>query len=307
MSSSTPKIHPLLVKISQQWSTCADCDASDPDWAELNRGTFICLQCSGVHRSFGTHVSKVRSSTLDEWTKSMAGAMQASNIEFNKVYEYHVPEAYRKPTIHTNRANREKYLQAKYIGLESYSVSGKLIPAFHQQQWLKSPSLPPVFDEYCKDDEKSAGVNNDAKDQGMKATTGVIIIHCVSAANLPTADLLSPSDPYVKVHNNVNGQSVTSRAIQDNNDPVFNETLQPLTIDEEQAISIEIYDEDTMSADDLLCTHTVHIGKECEPGKQTELKLEMQLEPQYMYSCKFKKKKNKTPTLVLNITYTKLA
>jgi hypothetical protein len=32
----------------------------DPKWASWSLGTFICLQCSGVHRSLGTHISKVR-------------------------------------------------------------------------------------------------------------------------------------------------------------------------------------------------------------------------------------------------------
>lgn len=39
---------------------CADCDNIDPDWASLNLGVVICIECSGVHRSLGVHVSKVR-------------------------------------------------------------------------------------------------------------------------------------------------------------------------------------------------------------------------------------------------------
>jgi stromal membrane-associated protein len=38
---------------------CADCGASDPKWASANIGVFICLKCCGVHRSLGTHISKV--------------------------------------------------------------------------------------------------------------------------------------------------------------------------------------------------------------------------------------------------------
>jgi hypothetical protein len=47
---------------------CADCEAAYPDWASVNLGVFVCLRCSGLHRQVGTHISKVRSTTLDTWT-----------------------------------------------------------------------------------------------------------------------------------------------------------------------------------------------------------------------------------------------
>jgi hypothetical protein len=46
-------------------NTCADCDASNPDWISMNLGIIICKECSGSHRSLGVHISKVRSTTLD--------------------------------------------------------------------------------------------------------------------------------------------------------------------------------------------------------------------------------------------------
>ncbi|KAI8538404.1 hypothetical protein RHMOL_Rhmol09G0100200 [Rhododendron molle] len=44
---------------------CVECGSPDPDWASLNLGILMCIECSGVHRNLGVHISKVRSITLD--------------------------------------------------------------------------------------------------------------------------------------------------------------------------------------------------------------------------------------------------
>jgi Arf-GAP with GTPase, ANK repeat and PH domain-containing protein 1/3/4/5/6/9/11 len=41
--------------------------STDPDWASLNLGVLVCIECSGIHRNLGSHISRVRSLDLDEW------------------------------------------------------------------------------------------------------------------------------------------------------------------------------------------------------------------------------------------------
>lgn len=41
---------------------------ADPEWASFNLGMFVCIDCSGIHRSLGAHVSKVKSIRLDDWS-----------------------------------------------------------------------------------------------------------------------------------------------------------------------------------------------------------------------------------------------
>lgn len=54
------KASPLVKMVLEENNTCADCGKSKPDWVSLNLGILVCLECSGVHRSLGVHVSKVR-------------------------------------------------------------------------------------------------------------------------------------------------------------------------------------------------------------------------------------------------------
>ena len=46
---------------------CADCGGGDPVWASLNLTSLFCIDCSGIHRNLGVHISRVRSLELDDW------------------------------------------------------------------------------------------------------------------------------------------------------------------------------------------------------------------------------------------------
>lgn len=38
-----------------------------PEWASVNLGVLMCIECSGIHRNLGSHISKIRSLGLDDW------------------------------------------------------------------------------------------------------------------------------------------------------------------------------------------------------------------------------------------------
>lgn len=59
-----------------------------PEWASLNLGVLFCIECSGVHRNLGSHISKVRSLTLDEWPPGhLAVMLSIGNGLANSVWE----------------------------------------------------------------------------------------------------------------------------------------------------------------------------------------------------------------------------
>ncbi|KAB2090430.1 hypothetical protein ES319_A03G123000v1 [Gossypium barbadense] len=69
---------------------CAECNAHEPDWASLNLGILLCIECSGVHRNLGVHISKVRSLTLDVkvWEPSIVELFRTlGNAYCNSIWE----------------------------------------------------------------------------------------------------------------------------------------------------------------------------------------------------------------------------
>jgi len=56
---------------------CAECGLKHPQWASVSFGTVFCLECSGIHRSLGVHISFVRSIAMDSWTTPQLTIMKA--------------------------------------------------------------------------------------------------------------------------------------------------------------------------------------------------------------------------------------
>ncbi|KAF9224689.1 ArfGap-domain-containing protein [Gyrodon lividus] len=119
MSSSISKIaternHRTLIELVTKPGNdvCADCKARAPRWASYNIGIFIC-----IHRKIGTHVTKVKSITLDAWSKEQVELMKENgNIKSNALYN---PNETRHPPpanmIDSERDSElEKFIRSKY-------------------------------------------------------------------------------------------------------------------------------------------------------------------------------------------------
>ncbi|XP_045337779.1 arf-GAP with GTPase, ANK repeat and PH domain-containing protein 1 isoform X7 [Leopardus geoffroyi] len=95
-------------------SHCVDCETQNPNWASLNLGALMCIECSGIHRNLGTHLSRVRSLDLDDWPIELIKVMSSIGNELaNSVWE-ESSQGRTKPSLDSTREDKERWIRAKY-------------------------------------------------------------------------------------------------------------------------------------------------------------------------------------------------
>ncbi|PWY93450.1 ArfGap-domain-containing protein [Aspergillus sclerotioniger CBS 115572] len=94
---------------------CADCQALNPGWASWNLGIFICMRCASLHRKLGTHISKVKSLSMDTWSDDQVDNMKShGNNIMNKIYN---PRNVKPPVptdVDESDVCMERFIRQKY-------------------------------------------------------------------------------------------------------------------------------------------------------------------------------------------------
>jgi hypothetical protein len=99
--------------------TCADCGKKGPDWASVNLGIYVCIDCASIHRRLGATISRIKSIKLDQWTAEMTevfpnnaslgnitlvlmlfsqAMLNVGNLKAKKEFEAKVPSIWTRPT-----------------------------------------------------------------------------------------------------------------------------------------------------------------------------------------------------------------
>ncbi|KAG0197100.1 hypothetical protein BGX28_009383, partial [Mortierella sp. GBA30] len=122
----------LMREANSANNICAECGAKNPDWCAINLGILICIDCSGIHRSLGTHISKVRSFTLDttSYTRDLFEFIRSmGNEASNRIWEANIIQlaqetdssektakaVYRRPTVSDTRDYKVTFIRKKYV------------------------------------------------------------------------------------------------------------------------------------------------------------------------------------------------
>ena len=141
-SYSHPEFTNLLKEPENQ--KCFDCGKTPVQWASVNNGVYLCIDCSGYHRGYGVNISFIRSMTLDSWNdnqinlmkiggnKNLRELLEVYNIDKNKIdknilYNSKIMDFYRKYL--KNKANNlpnEEQAPSKEDALKSINYNIKI-------------------------------------------------------------------------------------------------------------------------------------------------------------------------------------
>lgn len=125
---------------------CFDCQAPNPQWASPKFGIFICLECAGIHRGLGVHISFVRSITMDQFKPDELKRMEIGGNE--KCGEY-----FSSHGVDLNLPAKEKY--DNYVA-EDYKA--KLTAEVNGEDWSEPDHSGDVL--FSKSNDKNTTNNN---------------------------------------------------------------------------------------------------------------------------------------------------
>ncbi|XP_041824273.1 arf-GAP with SH3 domain, ANK repeat and PH domain-containing protein 1 isoform X7 [Melanotaenia boesemani] len=132
---------------------CCDCGAADPKWLSTNLGILTCIECSGIHREMGVHVSRIQSMELDKLgTSELLLAKNVGNSSFNEIMEGNLPCPSPKPTPSSDMTVRKEFINAKYVDHKyarktCTSAAAKMIELFEAVQSRDLLALVQVYAE----------------------------------------------------------------------------------------------------------------------------------------------------------------
>ncbi|KEG09943.1 ADP-ribosylation factor GTPase activating protein [Trypanosoma grayi] len=156
-------------------NVCNDCNSNGTRWASVNHGVFVCIRCSGIHRSLGVHVSKIKSTNMDKWHAAEVSLMEAiGNRKGKSLYEARLPKGMKPMTGSESEITLKTFIQQKYQehAFAVENVNEVLRQYYKQTRYGKKPKKV-ANKKHHHDEGENEGGNSTQREDTMKQLYGV--------------------------------------------------------------------------------------------------------------------------------------
>ncbi|XP_072206561.1 arf-GAP with SH3 domain, ANK repeat and PH domain-containing protein 1-like isoform X2 [Excalfactoria chinensis] len=145
---------------------CCDCLAPDPTWLSINHGILICIECSGIHREMGVHISRIQSLSLDKLaTSELLLARNIGNAGFNGIMEASLSSFSLKPVAHSDMALRKEFIISKYVG-KKYAKRSPAAQHLNLPEAVKGKDIFTLLQAYAENMDLSKPVQAHLQEPG---------------------------------------------------------------------------------------------------------------------------------------------
>uniref|UniRef100_A0AAZ3QW61 ArfGAP with SH3 domain, ankyrin repeat and PH domain 1b n=1 Tax=Oncorhynchus tshawytscha TaxID=74940 RepID=A0AAZ3QW61_ONCTS len=149
---------------------CCDCGAAEPKLLSANLGILTCIECSGIHREMGVHISRIQSMELDKLGSSeLLLAKNIGNSSFNGIMEGNIPCPSPKPTPSSDMTVRKEYINAKYLDHKFAHQTGKATVPGKLSEAVRSRDLLLLIQIYAEGAELMEPLPEAGKEPGETA------------------------------------------------------------------------------------------------------------------------------------------